>query len=90
MASPPRHRPRPKARVQQLREQLQTLAAGCPHTRTNPSSCPLHEVRKLEPEAVLRWLDGLTTPEKDFLIMYHQCCLVINQEADAAKRSKSK
>jgi hypothetical protein len=69
--------------VDWLREQLASLAVGCPHTRSNPSSCPLHEVRLLEPAAILDWLDGLSSDEKEFLMLYHQCCLVINRERDA-------
>ena len=72
-----------------LREQLASLAVGCPHTRSNPSSCPLHEVRLLEPAAILDWLDGLSSDEKEFLMLYHQCCLVINRERDAAAGPQS-
>ena len=70
--------------VDRLREQLASLAVGCPHTKSNPSSCPLHDVRMLEPEAIIDWLDGLSTDEKEFLMLYHQCCLVISRERDSA------
>jgi hypothetical protein len=70
--------------VDKLREQLASLAVGCPHTKSNPSSCPLHDVRLLEPEAIIDWLDSLNNEEKDFLMLYHQCCLVINRERDSA------
>lgn len=72
-----------------LREQLRTLATGCPHTKTNPDGCPLHDVRQLEPAAIIDWLDGLSPEEKDFLMLYHQCCLVINRERDAVAAQPS-
>jgi hypothetical protein len=64
-----------------MREQLVALAAECPYTGSNPSGCPLHEVRKLEPARIIDWLDGLSGEEKDFLTLYHQCCLVTKLEA---------
>lgn len=69
-----------------LREQIIVLTAGCPHTKSNPPACPLHEVRKLEPAAIVAWMDGLNSNEKEFLMMYHQCCLVINRERDADRQ----
>ena len=70
-------------REELLREQLVSLAVCCPHTRSNPSVCPLHEVRKLEPAAILDWLDGLSAEQRDYLMLYHQCCLVITRESDS-------
>jgi hypothetical protein len=70
--------------VDWLREQLASLAVGCPHTKANPSSCPLHDVRLLEPAAIIDWMDGLSNEEKEFLMLYHQCCLVINRERGSA------
>jgi|GEM_PF-5369076 len=70
----------------QLREQLILLAAGCPHSQSNPTSCPLHDVRLLEPAAAIDWVDGLSGEQKDFLMLYHQCCLMINWERDWSGR----
>ena len=68
--------------IDTLREQLVTLAISCPHTKSNPSSCPLHEVRKLESAAILDWLDGLSREDLDYLTLYHQCCLVTKWESE--------
>ena len=89
MDTPPLGSTTTRRDVDWLREQLASLAVGCPHTRSNPSSCPLHEVRLLEPAAILDWLDGLSSDEKEFLMLYHQCCLVINRERDAAAGPQS-
>ena len=59
-----------------MREQLVILAVECPYTKSNPSTCPLHEVRKLKPTAIIDWLDALSGEEKEFLTQYHQCCLM--------------
>ena len=83
METPPLVRTNGSHDVDWLREQLRTLATGCPHTKSNPDGCPLHDVRQLEPAAIIDWLDGLSLEEKDFLMLYHQCCLVINRERDA-------
>lgn len=64
-----------------LREQIVSLAAACPHTKNNPLNCPLHEVRKLEPNAIIDWVDGLNPDSLEYLTMYHQCCLVIQRES---------
>ena len=73
-----------------LREQLVILAAECPYTNSNPPSCPLHEVRKLEPTAIIDWLDALNPDEKDFLTTYHQVCLETKRESDRVVGSQPK
>ncbi len=71
--------PQPAAKSQRdldgMRAQLVALAVGCPHTRSNPSSCPLHELRQQDPSAIIDWLDTLQDDERDYLIRYHHCCL---------------
>ena len=44
-------------------------------------NCPLHEVRKLAPSAIIDWVDGLNPDNLEYLTMYHQCCLVIHRES---------
>jgi hypothetical protein len=68
--------------VDLLREKLVLLAIECPYTKSNPPTCPLHDVRKLDPASIIDWLDGLSSEEKDFLTLYHQCCLVAQWEAE--------
>jgi len=55
----------------------------------NPSACPLHEVRKLGPAAAIDWIDGLSREEKEFLLQYHQCCLLVEWERDWSRRFRS-
>jgi len=71
--------------VEWLCQQLTTRIAGCAHAKSNLSSCPLHDMPFSEPEAVIEWLDGLSSEEKDFLVLYHQCALVINWERGVAR-----
>ena len=66
--------------VDRLREQLVLLAVECPYTKSNPAGCPLHEVRKMKPSSIIDWLDGLNREEKDFVTLYHHCCLVTKWE----------
>jgi hypothetical protein len=70
--------------LDQLREQLVLLAARCPHTKSNPPSCPLHGLRQMEPSAIIDWLDGLQNDEREFLLFYHQCCLMTWRERNRA------
>lgn len=67
-----------------LREELVILAAACPCTRSNPSSCPLHEVRKLEAGAIIDWLDRLSAEEKAYLAQYHECCMMLQLDRAGA------
>lgn len=64
------------------------LGRACPHTKSNPADCPLAEVRKMKPAAISKWLDGLRTEDKEYLMLYHQCCLVIRWETERAKQRK--
>ncbi|MDO8542662.1 MAG: hypothetical protein Q7S40_19655 [Opitutaceae bacterium] len=77
-------------RLKWLDAQLANLAGACPHTKTNPNSCPLHEVRKLSPAAIGKWLDALRLEEKEYLMLYHQCCLVIRWESQQPKVGRVK
>lgn len=77
----------PSRDVDRLREQLVVLAVECPYTKSNPDSCPLHEVRKMEPAAIIDWLDGLNREEQDFVALYHECCLVTKWEQDWKNRA---
>lgn len=86
MDTPPLEKANLVRDVEQLREQLVMLAVACPYTKSNPITCPLHEVRRQEPAAILDWLDNLSREEKDFLILYHQCCLVAKWEDDMLER----
>ncbi len=80
--TPPLSIPAISRDVDRLREQLVLLAVECPYTKSNPSTCPLHDVRLLEPAAIIDWLDGLSSEERDFLTLYHQCCLVTKWECN--------
>jgi hypothetical protein len=73
-------------RLQWLNENLASLVDACPQTKNNPADCPLCEVRKLGPEAISTWLDGLRAEEKEYLMLYHQCCLVIRWETAHGKK----
>ncbi len=70
-----------------LDELLAGVAPGCPHTKSNPEECPLYNVRKMATAEIVAWLDGLQPPEKEYLILYHQCCLMMRWEGEAARGS---
>lgn len=72
----------PRTRGRWLDEQLRTVAVSCPYTKTNPADCPLFEVRKLPPSQLLEWLAGLKAEEKEYLMLYHECCLLVQWEKD--------
>ena len=85
--------PRPQATplgcdLDGLREQLVLLAASCPHTKSNPWTCPLHALRQMEPSAIIDWIDALEDRDREYLMFYHQCCLVTQRERDLAARPK--
>ena len=88
METPPLGKAAARRDADWLREQLVSLAVGCPHTKGSPAGCPLHEVRKLEPSEIIDWVDRLRPDEKEFLMLYHQCCFVINWERDMAPRRR--
>ena len=88
MGTPPLDPTKERDHEDLLREQLVSLAAGCPHTKDNPLNCPLHEVRKLEPSAIIDWVDELNPDNLDYLTMYHQCCLVIHRESGKIGRKR--
>src|SRR5688572_3471904 len=67
-------------RLRWLNEQLTTIAPTCPWTKRNPPECPLWGVRKLPTSAIAEWLHQLSAEEKEYLVLYHQCCLTIKWE----------
>jgi hypothetical protein len=67
-------------RLRWLDQQLAELTVACPWANKNPLECPLCNVRKLPTSAVADWLARLTPEEKEYLILYHQCCLAIKWE----------
>lgn len=72
-------------RTRWLDEQLRQVAVNCPHTKTNPADCPLFEVRKLPPSELAEWLTGLKPEEKEYLMLYHECCLLVRWEKEHGK-----
>ena len=60
--------------------QPDALATECPHTKANWCGCLLHELRKMEPRQIINWLDRLDGEEREFLMLYHKCCLVTQWE----------
>ncbi len=64
-------------RLRWLNVQLAHLAPSCPWNQRNPAECPLADVRKLPATAVAEWLENLSPEEKEYLVLYHQCCLAI-------------
>ena len=63
-----------------LEKEIAPLAASCPWTKTNPAECPLSGVRELAPADVAKWLAALSPQEREYLVLYHQCCLAIRWE----------
>ena len=88
METPPREA-NPGSDADRINEQLVRLAKECPYTGSNPPTCPLHEVRKLDPETTIGWLNGLAGEEKEFLMLYHDCCVLTHWERDWANVSEN-
>jgi hypothetical protein len=63
------------------KKELMALVALCPYTQTNPPECPLCEVRKLGSADIRAWLDGLKRGDKEYLLLYHRCCLAVRSGA---------
>ena len=76
----PRARKFSPERLRWLNVQLAHIAPVCPWNQRNPAECPLADVRKLPPAAVAEWLEKLSPDEKEYLVLYHQCCLAIKWE----------
>lgn len=70
------------ARQRWISEQLRAVAASCPYTQTNPADCPLFEVRKLPLPELVAWFAGLRPDEKEYLMLYHECCLLVRWERE--------
>lgn len=62
-----------------LREHLLSdiihLTLACPHDNSNPPFCPLHEVRKMTREEIIKWIRMLSDEDLQYLATYHQVCL---------------
>jgi hypothetical protein len=69
-------------RREQFLENVLQLSVVCPHENSNPSFCPLHEVRKLPPEQRMEWVHMLTDQDFEYIAAYHQFCL--QRMSDAA------
>lgn len=64
----------PVSRRVKLEEQAIALAKCCPVDRSNPSTCPLCELRKLAARARRAWLRRLPLADLEFLALYHATC----------------
>jgi len=51
------------------------LSAACPHDNANPPFCPLYKVRKLDPEAKMKWALQLSDDEIDDITVNHKVCM---------------
>lgn len=81
--------PRPPAltpeRLRWLNDQLAQLAVGCPWSNSNPAECPLCNVRKLPAADIAKWLERLSQGDKEYLVLYHQCCLAVKSEDEVTR-----
>jgi hypothetical protein len=66
----------PVSRRVQLEQQAIALAKRCPVDGSNPPTCPLCELRKLEARARRDWLRRLPLVDLEFLALYHATCSV--------------
>jgi hypothetical protein len=88
IASPPA----PKAQASRLRwlnHQLEQFVPTCPWAQGNPNECPLYKLRKKSARTVAKWIDGLTIGDKEYLVLYHQCCLATKQGRVSPKKEKA-
>lgn len=69
-------------KIAEKRERLVTeiiqLSSSCPFAdSSNPHYCPLHEVRKMSPEARCEFFALLNSEDLDYLRLYHEICLQV-------------
>lgn len=69
-------------KIAEKRERLVTeiiqLSSSCPFAdSSNPHYCPLHEVRKMSPEARCDFFAMLNNEDLDYLRLYHEICLQV-------------
>ena len=62
-------------RLRWLDDQLAHFVPSCPTNHPNPPECPLYRLRKEKSQTIAQWLAGLTVEDKEYLVLYHQCCL---------------
>ena len=87
IASPPAPKSQP-ARLRWLNHQLEQFLPTCPWEQRNPKECPLYKLRKRNASTVAKWIDGLTIGDKEYLVLYHKCCLAIKQGKALPKQTK--
>lgn len=57
------------------RSEIFHLIESCPEDNSNPESCPLYEVRKLNPRERIEWVHMLSTEDLEFLSVYCEVCM---------------
>ena len=72
-------------RLRLLNEQLAEFVPACPWARRNPIECPLYDLRKQKVATMAKWIDGLSVAEKEYLVLYHECCLATKRERETAR-----
>lgn len=71
-------------RLRQVNAQLAEFVKSCPVDERNPAECPLFKLRKQKAEKVAAWIEGLSLDEKEYLLLYHHCCLATKTQSGAA------
>ena len=73
------HEPR-KRTLQELKQLILGLTMACPFDQTNPSSCQLHEIRKLDLKERFQWSARLTQEEAESIWANHEKCILTKEE----------
>ena len=61
-------------RRSRLETEAIALSKHCPVDRSNPATCPLCDLRRLDVRARRAWLRGLSLEELQYLVVYHAGC----------------
>jgi hypothetical protein len=65
----------------ELLADLLKLSVACPFDQTNPSDCPLSQLRIMKTTKRLQWLQALKQDDLSYLAAYHRVCLTVKVES---------
>ena len=65
----------PAGSDEQLRKGLLEVLSACPTEACNPTDCPLYQLRQMEYERRLQWLNALSRSDLEYLAAYHYVCM---------------
>jgi hypothetical protein len=76
-------------RARSLDDKLAQFVPFCPLAERNPFECPLYDLRNEKAATIGKWIAGLTVEDKEYLVLYHECCLALKRQ-DASSRLRER